>query len=257
MTTSIAWTNETWNPTTGCSRVSEGCRHCYAERLSLKYGWSQKPWTNQNAAENVKLHPDRLDKPMTWKGPRLIFVNSMSDLFHEQIPDEFIQQVFDVMAVCHWHTFQVLTKRPERALGWIYPRNVWIGTSVEDGRVVQRIDRLRTAPASVRFISFEPLIGPVGEVDLSGYQWAIVGGESGPNFRPMDMQWARDIRDQCADQGLAFFFKQDASKAPGTRPYLVEEDGTRAVYQQYPGDRAFKPAVRTGPAQLSLPMQEE
>lgn len=234
--TSISWTNETWNPVTGCSRVSEGCRNCYAERLSLKYGWSHKPWTHQNAAENVKLHPDRLGKPFTWKKPRMVFVNSMSDLFHENVPDKFIVEVFDTMALASWHTYQILTKRPERAATYRYPPNVWIGVSVEDERAALRIGILRRTSAQVKFISFEPLIGSVGQVRLEGYQWAIVGGESGPGFRPMDMAWAREIRDLCADQHVAFFFKQDASLTPGTRPYLVEADGTRTEYHQYPGE---------------------
>lgn len=251
--TAIAWTDKTYNPVTGCSKVSAGCASCYAERLSLKYGWSKKPWSNQNAKENVILHPDRLWEPYSWKKPAMVFTCSMSDLFHEQILDGFIQAVFDVMAACHWHTFQILTKRPERAAGWIYPRNVWIGTSVEDSRAAHRIDTLRPLGANIKFISFEPLIGSVGEVDLSGYQWVIVGGESGGGFRPMDMEWARSIRDQCADQHVALFFKQDASLTPGTRPYLVEADGTRVEYQQYPGEYPARPEPpEPGPVQLAL-----
>lgn len=220
--------------------MSEGCRHCYAERLSLERGWSQFPWTAQHAMDNIKIHPDRLNKPFTWKQPRMIFVNSMSDMFHELVSPRFLDDIFDVIQRCPQHTFQILTKRPERALTWSetneLPANVWIGTSVEDRRVVQRIDHLRRIQATVRFISFEPLIGSVGMLDLRGIQWAIVGGESGEDFRPMDHAWAREIRDQCVAAKVAFFFKQDASKRSGVRPLLIEADGSQTEWQQFPGD---------------------
>src|SRR5918911_572945 len=184
MSTAISWTNETWNPATGCSRVSDGCRYCYAEALSLRRGWSTKPWTHNNARENVLLHHDRLRKPYTWKTPRMVFVNSMSDLFHELIPDEFIAQVFAVMADLPRHTFQVLTKRPERAAAWPGPwaPNIWMGTSVEDRRVLPRVDELRACAARLRFLSCEPLLGDLGPLDLTGIHWVIVGGESGPHI---------------------------------------------------------------------------
>lgn len=230
--TIISWTNETWNPTTGCSRVSDGCRNCYAERLSLKFGWSKYPWTANHASENVICHPDRLRKPYAIKKPSRIFVNSMSDLFHPEIPDEFIARVFAVMNDLPQHTFQILTKRPERAATWFGPwtPNIWMGTSVEDSRVTHRIDALRQCHAITRFLSCEPLIGSLGDVDLSGIHWVIVGGESGPGYRPMHHDWARAIRDQCVRDHVAFFFKQDAAFRTETRPHL---DGMK--WAQYPG----------------------
>lgn len=235
--TKISWTNETWNPTTGCSKVSEGCKFCYAERLSLKMGWSPKPWTPANALVNIQLHPERLKKPYTFKKPSMVFVNSMSDLFHELIPDDFIAQVFRVMTDLPQHTFQILTKRPARAGTWPGPwtKNIWMGTSIENARWVSRIEPIRRCGAAVRFISFEPLLGPIAMVDLAGIQWAIVGGESGPGFRPMDMAWARALRDECVRQRVAFFYKQDCGHVTEMRPWLVEEDGSRWEWHQYPG----------------------
>lgn len=237
MGTLISWTDETWNPVTGCSRVSEGCRHCYAATLSARFGWTKKPWTAPYAAENVVCHPTRLGKPATWKTPKRVFVNSMSDLFHPQVPDEFIARVFDVMVAFPQHTFQILTKRPERAAIWSGPwaENIWMGTSVEDHRVVHRINSLRQCKAMTRFISFEPLIGPVGWVDLAGIDWAIVGGESGPGYRPMDHAWARQIRDQCDEFMTAFFFKQSAAPRTEMGTSLIHEDGTRWEWRQFPG----------------------
>ena len=245
MGTKIAWTQETWNPTTGCSRVSDGCRHCYAETLSLRFGWSKKPWTANNAAENVLLHPERLRKPYSWKQPTVVFVNSMSDLFHEQVPDDFIAQVFAVMLDTPQHTYQILTKRPERAARWVgpWPANVWMGTSVEDGRVAYRIDHLRKCAAQTRFLSCEPLIGPIPDIDLSGIHWVIVGGESGNHMRSLEnprwmrQEWARDLRDACAAQGVAYFYKQDSGPRTEMRPYLVELDGRHTSIQEYPDSR--------------------
>lgn len=235
MPTAIRWTDETWNPVTGCSKVSAGCLHCYAERLEFyRFGRSPKPWAEKFAHLNVTLHPERLDKPRHWRAPRKIFVNSMSDLFHRLVPDEFIAEVFAVMADCPQHTFQILTKRPERAAAWPGPwlPNIWMGTSVEAERVAHRIDTLRQCPATVRFISFEPLVGPVISLDLRGIDWAIVGGESGPHFRPLDHAWARSIRDACIVQNVAFFFKQDCGTRTELRPLL---DGKR--WEQYPVNR--------------------
>lgn len=231
MGTLIRWTDAVWNPVTGCSKVSAGCVNCYAERISLRFKRSEHPWTHPFAAQNVKLHPERLKMPYTWRKPRRVFVNSMSDLFHELVPDDFIAEVFAVMVDLPQHTFQILTKRPERMAAWPgpWPANVWAGTSVEDRRVIGRIDQLRQCPAAVRFISFEPLIGAVGEVDLSGIHWAIVGGESGPGYRPMDVAWARELRDQCLDQEVAFFFKQSAGPRTEMAPEL---DGV--LWEQYP-----------------------
>lgn len=242
MTTGIAWTNETWNPITGCSHVSDGCRHCYAEELSLRRNWSAKPWTAVNAKENIILHPERLEKPLHWKKSKMIFVNSMSDLFHELVPDEFIEQVFSVMAQADWHTFQVLTKRPKRMMEWCeahYPQlllpNVWLGTSVENQRAAdERLPYIKNTRAAVRFLSCEPLLE---DIDLRlwenavdpGIDWVICGGESGTRFRPMDMDWARSLRNQCVDAGIPFFFKQGSGRYPGQN---TELDGCK--WQEFP-----------------------
>lgn len=233
MGTKIRWTDETWNPTTGCSRVSAGCKHCYAEQLSLRFRWSDRPWTARNAPINVRLHPERLRKPYTWRAPRRVFVNSMSDLFHPLVPDEFIAQVFTVMCDLPQHTFQVLTKRPERAAGWSgpWPDHIWVGTSVENRRATGRIDELRACPAAVRFISAEPLLGPLGHVDLAGIDWVIAGGESGSGYRSMNPDWARSLRDACVESNVAFFFKQDSGPRTEMRPWL---DGM--IWEQYPGN---------------------
>jgi protein gp37 len=225
--TTIEWTDRTWNPTTGCSKVSPGCDHCYAETLSLRFGWSKKPWTPENAAENVVLHPERLDKPKTWRNPSMVFVNSMSDLFHEEVPDDYIGRVFWVMEHCPQHTFQVLTKRPTRMAAWCREHrpeplpNVWLGTSIESWRFNHRAKALRTAPAAVRFISAEPLLDTLYPrdhedrwLDLTGIDWLIVGGESGAKARPMHPEWARELRREATGHGTAFFFKQWGRFAP-------------------------------------------
>jgi len=205
--TGIKWTDATWNPVTGCSHVSAGCEHCYAETLSLRYGWSKKPWTAPNAAENVVLHPERLDQPLRWRKPRRIFVNSMSDLFHERVPLDFVSRVWATMAATPEHTYQILTKRPERMLtfllAWVggyshdpalvLPEpwvraplsNVWCGVSIEQDRWTGRADILRQTPAAVRFISAEPLLEPLPSLSLAGIDWLIFGGESGPGARWM------------------------------------------------------------------------
>ncbi len=206
----IEWTEATWNPVTGCTKISPGCKHCYAERLAKRLqAMGVKKYAN---GFRVTLHPDVLDIPLHWRKPRMIFVNSMSDLFHDEVPLTFIQRVFGTMQRAHWHTFQVLTKRAERLahlaphLPW--PRNVWMGVSVENERYKYRIDLLRQVPAAVRFLSLEPLLGPLPELDLRGIHWVIVGGESGPGARPMRPEWVTDIRDQCLAAGVPFFFKQ-------------------------------------------------
>jgi protein gp37 len=223
----IEWTDATWNPVTGCSKVSPGCAHCYAETLSLRFGWTPGLWTPANASLNVSLRPDRLSQPLAWRRPRMVFVNSMSDLFHELVPFEFIDRVFAVMAETPKHTYQILTKRPEVMTKYAcrYVRahraplpNVWMGVSVENNRWTGRVDVLRETPAAVRFISAEPLLGPLDRLDLAGIDWLIVGGESGPRHRPMDPAWARALRDRARDSGVAFFFKQwggHTSKAGG------------------------------------------
>lgn len=215
----IEWTEATWNPVTGCSKVSPGCAHCYAETLSRRFGRTTKPWTPANALENVVTHADRLEQPLRWRRPRMIFVNSMSDLFHELVPVAFVQRVFDVMTSTERHTFQVLTKRPERALeianALDWPKNVWLGVSIENSRFTGRADVLREVPAAVRFISAEPLLGSLFErgtrraaLDLAGIDWLIAGGESGHGYRPVNVEWVRELQQACADAGVAFFFKQ-------------------------------------------------
>lgn len=267
----ISWTDATWNPVTGCSHVSPGCDHCYAEALSLRYGWSKLPWTPENAEENVILHPDRLDRPARWRKPRMIFVNSMSDLFHPKVPGEFINEVWMAMYNHPRHTYQA------HASGWpvdeIWPDWMWVGTSIESREYVDRADMLRETPAAVRFISAEPLLGPLlydgeigtgahyatggmpddmqivgsteimepgwidgyegDELDLTDIDWLIVGGESGPAHRPMQMEWVSALREACWDgsefcfgervRGTAFFFKQDCGARAGQRGRFSDE----------------------------------
>lgn len=312
MSTNISWASDSWNPVTGCSKISEGCRNCYAAVMAPRLaaqgiaGYTDLPWTYPNAASNVHLHYDRLAKPLGWRRPRRVFVNSMSDLFHERIPDEFIDRVFAAMAVCPRHTFQILTKRPERMKAYLadstahdewehriehlgfellrergatdYPiveaplHNVWLGTSVENQRAAEeRVPHLLATPAAVRFLSCEPLLGPLDLRDIwhpcaySGeamhfdalsasvdeglhfdehpdvyhedggrplcprVDWVIAGGESGPKYRTMDLDWARGLRDQCAASAVAFFYKQSSGHRPGTAPTL---DGRH--YREFP-----------------------
>ena len=208
--TAIEWTDATWNPVTGCSKISPGCKHCYAERMAVRLQAMRLEKYRNGFA--VTIHPDALDAPLGWKRPRRIFVNSMSDLFHDDVPADFIRDVFQTMTAADWHQYQVLTKRPQRArllahcLPW--PPQVWLGTSVENSGQVWRIDCLRQTPAPVKFLSLEPLLGPLPNLNLDGIDWVIVGGESGPGARPMAADWARDIRDQCLAAAVPFFFKQ-------------------------------------------------
>jgi len=206
---SIEWTEATWNPVTGCTKVSPGCAHCYAETFAERFrGVPGHPYEH---GFDLQPRPERLEQPLDWRQPRLIFVNSMSDLFHEGIPVSFIRSVFNVMRKAHWHTFQILTKRSQRMLELAphlrWPDNVWMGVSVENQRWTGRIDDLRKIPARVRFVSCEPLLGPL-DLDLKGISWVIVGGESGARARPLDPQSVREIREQCQAAGVAFFFKQ-------------------------------------------------
>lgn len=206
----IEWTESTWNPVTGCTKVSPGCRHCYAERMAVRLRAMGQP--NYETGFEVALHERALKLPLTWKNPQMVFVNSMSDIFHDNVPEEFVHRVFEVMREARWHTFQVLTKRAERMdkvahkIDW--PPNVWMGVSVETRDFLFRIDHLRTVPAHVKFISFEPLLEALGKINLSGIDWAIVGGESGPKARAIDEAWVIHIRDQCRVAGVPFFFKQ-------------------------------------------------
>ncbi|MGE0117266.1 MAG: DUF5131 family protein [Dongiaceae bacterium] len=212
--TPIEWTDATWNPVTGCTKISAGCDRCYAERFSERFRGA--PGHPFEQGFDLTLRPERLDQPLRWRAPRMIFVNSMSDLFHKEVPKEFIARVCDTMERAHWHTFQVLTKRSSlmrdflrrRYAGLRGPRHIWFGVSVEDGSKKSRIQHLQATPAGVRFLSIEPLIGPMGRLDLTGVDWVIVGGESGPGARPVDPEWVREVRDQCLESGTAFFFKQ-------------------------------------------------
>lgn len=209
-TSNIEWTEMTWNPVTGCTKVSQGCKNCYAERMTKRLtAMGSDRYRN---GFRVTLHPDSLDAPRRWKQARLVFVNSMSDLFHDDIPLSYIQRVFSTMRDCPHHTFQILTKRSERlaelapSLPW--PGNVWMGVSVEDSRVTHRISELQNVPAAVRFLSLEPLIGPLDNICLNGIHWVIVGGESGPRARPMRKEWVSTILHQCRSARVPFFFKQ-------------------------------------------------
>lgn len=235
--TLISWTNVTWNPTHGCSRVSEGCRHCYAERLSLQKGFTSVPWTAPHAAQNIQLKPHKLRDPLKLKEPSRIFVNSMSDLFHPLIPDDYRRRIWNVMEATPQHTYQILTKRPEYAATWPGPwhPHIWMGTSVENRKTLGRLGILRGVRAPVKFISFEPLLEALDPLDLTDYAWAIVGGESGPGFRHMSHLWARRIKDQCLRQGVAFFFKQSAAPRTEMGTSLQDWDGKFWTWQQFPG----------------------
>ena len=219
-TSEIEWTNATWNPVTGCTKISPGCANCYAERFAERWrGVEGHPYEQ---GFDLRLWPSRLSQPSSWKKPRMIFVNSMSDLFHKKVDHEHINKVFDAMEAADWHIYQVLTKRSSLMRNYIrrrygyasVPIHIWLGVSVEDMAHKVRIEHLRQINSEARFISFEPLLGPIGAVDLSGIAWAIVGGESGPRARPMVPSWASELRDRCEATGVAFFFKQWG----GTRP---------------------------------------
>ena len=207
---SIEWTESTWNPLTGCTKISPGCQHCYAERMALRLQAMGQP--NYAHGFRVAMHDRALELPLKWKTPQTIFVNSMSDLFHEAVPLEFIQRIFEVMQRAHWHQYQILTKRSLRllelssVLPWM--KHIWMGVSVENEKYTFRVDHLRRSGAHVKFLSLEPLLGPVRNLNLQGIDWVIVGGESGPSARPMDASWVIAIRDQCLKARVPFFFKQ-------------------------------------------------
>ena len=206
----IEWTESTWNPVTGCKKISPGCKNCYAERLSKRL--KAMGQANYRNGFKLTLQPQMLELPLKWKKPQTIFVNSMSDLFHTEVPLDYIQQVFDVMNHAHWHRFQVLTKRADRleeiSNKLLWSENIWMGVSVESQKYVHRIDNLRKSSAKVKFLSLEPLLGPLQALNLSNIDWAIVGGESGYGARPMDIEWVLDIRRQCEESNVPFFFKQ-------------------------------------------------
>lgn len=233
----IEWTEATWNPVTGCNKISPGCKHCYAERMAKRLRAMRQP--NYKNGFALTLQPQMLEMPLTWRRPQTIFVNSMSDLFHEYVPLDYIQRVFDVMRRAHWHRFQVLTKRAERlgelsgSLSW--PENVWMGVSVESEDYIDRIDHLRETPAAIKFLSLEPLLGPLPELNLKSIDWVIVGGESGPGARPMEPSWALNIRDQCAASGIPFFFKQWGGKNKKKAGRLLEGK----LYDEMPESEAL------------------
>jgi len=229
----IEWTEATWNPVTGCDQVSPGCAHCYAKTFAERF--KGVPGHPYEQGFGLRIWPERLDHPLRWKRPRTVFVNSMSDLFHEDIPDDFVARVFDVMEEADHHVFQVLTKRQDRMvklapdLPW--PSNVWMGVSIENRRFVHRADSLREVPAAVRFISAEPLLGPLEGLDLDGIDWLIAGGESGPGHRRVDEDWITDLRDRCGDEDVAFFFKQWGGHRPKTNGRELEG----RTWDEYPG----------------------
>ena len=246
MPTGIEWTNETWNPMTGCSKISAGCDHCYAETVAQRRTRAvylrQLPVKDTPANRADPFAPrfweERLDDPLRWRKPLRIFVNSMSDVFHAQFSLEMIQAVFSTMVVAEWHQFQLLTKRPERALRLAdrlpWPENLWLGTSVEDMAVARRVDYLRETPAAVKFVSAEPLLGPMDSLDLDGIDWVIGGGESGAGARPCDPAWAAGLRDRCHEAGVAFFWKQWGGYTPKSGGRVLEG----RTWEEYPRDLA-------------------
>lgn len=273
--TIISWATRTCNVVSGCSKpietdadtgrrfISPECLHCYAETLSLKRGWSLKPWTDQNIKENLKLRPERIRETArvavqpTWLPPserERFFICSMGDIFHASVPDSFLEQIWPYL-VNYPHIYQLLTKRPERAAEWPgpWPDHIWLGTTCGTPKTAHRIDYLRGARARVKFVSAEPLLASMKEVDFAGIDQVIVGGESGSSYRPMKMQWAREVRDLCMRDGIAFFYKQDAAYMTETRPYLEEEDGTCWQWRQFPGELSAPVEVRCGPRR-SLPV---
>ena len=248
----IEWTDATWNPVTGCTKIGPGCDNCYAERFAERFrGVSGHPYER---GFDLTLRPERLSQPTRWRRSRMIFVNSMSDLFHKNVPNAYVDRVFDAMEGASHHIFQVLTKRSSRMAHYVnrrypvkpVPRHIWLGVSVEDSRRTGRITHLKRVNAIVRFLSIEPLLGSIGPLELSDISWVIVGGESGPRARPMDINWARELRDQCAKQGVEFFFKQwggRTSKAGGRLLDGELHDGFPLGFQIGREDAEFEQSV--------------
>jgi protein gp37 len=239
---SIEWTDATWNPVTGCTKITRGCNNCYAERFSERWrGILGHPFEN---GFDLTLRPERLEQPLKWKRQRMIFVNSMSDLFHKNVPKTFVDNVFETMEASNWHVFQVLTKRSSIMRDYLRsrygtsrgPSHIWCGVSVEDAEGAARIKHLQASPAGVRFLSIEPLIGAVGVIDLKGVDWVIVGGESGPGARPIHLEWVREVRDQCIAQNVAFFFKQWG----GPRPKSGGRELDGREWSEFPGVQASR-----------------
>jgi protein gp37 len=228
----INWTDATWNPVTGCTKVSAGCKHCYAEKMARRLrGMGQEKYAN---GFEVTLHPEVLEKPLMWRKPKRIFVNSMSDLFHDEVPTKFIQDVFRVMREAKQHQFQVLTKRSEKlaelAPSLTWADNIWMGVTIETKKYLYRIEHLLETPAAIKFISFEPLLGSVGIFNPKGIDWVIVGGESGPGARPMKKKWAREVRDKCIVCKVAFFFKQWGGRHKKGASCLLDD----RIWNEYP-----------------------
>ncbi len=239
----IEWTDATWNPVTGCTKISAGCDHCYAERFAERFrDVKGHPFEN---GFDLTLRPERLEYPLKWRQPRMIFVNSMSDLFHKEVPTDFVERVFVTMEKANWHTYQVLTKRSPRMRNFVNaryrggraPAHIWLGTSLEDGTQLSRLRHVQAMNASVRFLSIEPMLGPVGKLDLQGIDWVIVGGESGPGFRPIEADWIREVRDQCVEAGVAFFFKQWG----GIRPKSGGREFDGRTWNEYPSPQSPTP----------------
>ncbi len=244
--TKIEWTDATWNPVRGCTKVSPGCAHCYAETFAERFrGVPGHPYEQ---GFDLRLVPEKLDEPLRWSKPRRVFVNSMSDLFHKDIPDDYIQRVFQTMREAYWHEYQLLTKRPERAaqldslLDW--SENVWFGVSVELQKYLPRIDTLRQTHAALRFLSLEPLLGPLPNLDLTGIDWVIVGGESGHGARPMNPCWVTEIRDKCLACGVPFFFKQWGAHGPDGVRRSKKENGRLLEGRSWDEWPSPKPASR-------------
>lgn len=237
--TEIEWANGTWNPVTGCTKISPGCDNCYAERFAERFrGVSGHPFED---GFDLTLRPERVGQPLSWRKPRMIFVNSMSDLFHKGVPVSFVESVFETMERADWHVFQLLTKRSSRLRDFMNrryrdraaPDHIWVGVSIEDGTKLSRLRQLQEAKAGVRFLSIEPLIGQIGRIDLRGIHWVIVGGESGPGARSMHPDWAREVRDQCLANDVPFFFKQWG----GIRPKSGGRQLDGVEWSQYPEDK--------------------
>lgn len=228
----IEWTQSSWNPVTGCSKVSLGCRNCYAERLAKRLQRMGQP--RYKNGFDLTLHPDLLDVPLKWKKPRIIFVNSMSDIFHGDVPDSYIKKIFKTMNEASWHTFQILTKRSKRMLSLSgklhWSSNIWMGVTVENSRYIDRIYDLQETPAAIKFLSMEPLLGPIPEFPSTGIDWVIVGGESGPGARPMEKAWPIEIRDYCVANSISFFFKQWGGVRKHANGRLLEGK----LWSQYP-----------------------
>ena len=240
-TSSIEWTETTWNPVTGCTKVTRGCDNCYAERLAERFrGTPGHPFER---GFDLTLRPERISQPLSWKRSRMVFVNSMSDLFHKDIPTKYIDSVFDTMESADWHIFQILTKRSplmrdylkHRYGSLLAPQHIWCGVSVEDDKATPRIKHLKDSPVSTRFLSIEPLLGPVGDIDIQGISWVIVGGESGPNARPMKPEWVIEIQETCEELEIPFFFKQWGGRTPKSGGRLldgIEHNGFPAYLQE-------------------------